>query len=145
MEALDIEVIGINSVVSENIGSRSLEEFQQQMRELAAITATLRATLGVTLDSGGEKVFFTDDRGRIIEDRHFLTAFVRLTAKTSPGLVAVPVFAPASIERLVTEAGGRVPRVPASAGAQGGLPAPPPPQIGADGPGRLPFPAVPPS
>src|SRR5258708_2553721 len=107
MEALDIEVIGINSVVSENIGSRSLEEFQQQMRELAAITATLRATLGVTLDSGGEKVFFTDDRGRVIEDRHFLTAFVRLIAKTTPGLVAVPVFAPAIIEKLVVEAGGR--------------------------------------
>src|SRR5258708_8092116 len=145
MEAFDIEVIGINSVVSENIGSRSLEEFQQQMRELAAITATLRATLGVTLDSGGEKVFFTDDRGRIIEDRHFLTAFVRLTAKTSPGLVAVPVFAPASIERLVTEAGGRVQRVRASAEAQMGLAAREHPQLVADGLGGFIFPRFHPS
>src|SRR5258708_39004995 len=110
MEALDIEVIGINSVVSENIGSRSLEEFQQQMRELAAITATLRASFGVTLDSGGEKVFFTDDRGRIIEDRHFLTAFVSLVAKSNPGLVAVPGCAPAIIEDLVNQAGRRGPR-----------------------------------
>ncbi|MDP9245647.1 MAG: sugar phosphate nucleotidyltransferase, partial [Chloroflexota bacterium] len=111
MEALDVEVIGINSVVSENIGSRSFEEFQQQMRELAAITATLRASFGVTLDQGGEKIFVVDDRGRIIEDRHFLTAFVALMTKSSPGLVAVPVFAPAIIERLVTEAGGKVQRV----------------------------------
>jgi mannose-1-phosphate guanylyltransferase/phosphomannomutase len=145
MEALDVEVIGINSVVSENIGSRSLEEFQQQMRELAAITATLRASFGVTLDSGGEKVFFTDDRGRIIEDRHFLTAFVELVAKTTPGLVAVPVFAPAIIEKLVSDAGGRVQRVRASAEAQMGLAAREHPLLVADGLGGFIFPRFHPS
>src|SRR5438094_198579 len=145
MEALDIEVIGINSVVSENIGSRSMEEFEQQMRELAAITETLRASFGVTLDSGGEKVFVTDDKGRIIEDRHFLTAFVRLIAKTTPGLIAVPVFAPAIIEQLVTEAGGRVQRVRASAEAQMGLAAREHPLLVADGLGGFIFPRFHPS
>src|SRR5438552_16597724 len=110
------------------------------MRELAAITATLRASFGVTLDSGGEKVFFTDDRGRIIEDRHFLTAFVQLVAKTTPGLVAVPVFAPAVIEKLVAEAGGRVQRVRASAEAQMGLAAREHPLLVADGLGGVIFP-----
>ncbi|HEV2249277.1 MAG TPA: sugar phosphate nucleotidyltransferase [Candidatus Limnocylindria bacterium] len=145
MEALDVEVIGINSVVSENIGSRSLEEFQQQMRELAAITATLRASFGVTLDSGGEKIFVADDKGRIVEDRHFLTAFVRLIAQTTPGLVAVPVFAPAIIEQLVTEAGGRVQRVRASAEAQMGLAAREHPLLVADGLGGFIFPRFHPS
>jgi len=118
LAALGVEVIAINAVVSENVGARSLEQFQQEMRELAAITSTLRASFGVTIDAGGEKVFFADDRGRIAEDRHFLTAFISLLARTSPGVIAVPVFAPASIERIVQEHGGRVLRVRASAEAQ---------------------------
>ncbi|MEA2662081.1 MAG: mannose-phosphate guanylyltransferase / phosphomannomutase, partial [Chloroflexota bacterium] len=129
----------------ENIGSRSLEEFQQQMRELAAITATLHASFGVTLDSGGEKIFVTDDKGRIVEDRHFLTAFVRLIAQATPGLIAVPVFAPAVIEQLVTAAGGRVQRVRASAEAQMGLAAREQPLLVADGLGGFIFPRFHPS
>ena len=145
MEALDVEVIGINSVVSENIGSRSFDEFQQQMRELALITSTLNATFGVTLDQGGEKVFIVDDRGRIVEDRHFLTAFVRLIAKTTPGLIAVPVFAPSIIEPLVADTGGRVQRVRASAEAQMGLAAREHPLLVADGLGGFIFPRFHPS
>jgi mannose-1-phosphate guanylyltransferase/phosphomannomutase len=118
LAGLGVEVVAINAVVSENVGARSLEQFQQEMKELAAITSTLRASFGVTIDAGGEKVFFADDRGRIAEDRHFLTAFVALLARTSPGVVAVPVFAPASIERIVQEHGGRALRVRASAEAQ---------------------------
>jgi mannose-1-phosphate guanylyltransferase/phosphomannomutase len=118
LAGLGVEVVAINAVVSENVGARSLEQFQQEMRELAAITSTLRASFGVTVDAGGEKVFFVDDRGRIAEDRHFLTAFISLAARSTPGVVAVPVFAPAAIERIVQEHGGRVLRVRASAEAQ---------------------------
>jgi mannose-1-phosphate guanylyltransferase/phosphomannomutase len=115
------------------------------MRELALMTATLHATFGVTLDQGGEKVFFVDDRGRIIEDRHALTAFARLVAKTTPGLIAVPVFAPAIIEELVAETGGRVQRVRASAEAQMGLAAREHPLLVADGLGGFIFPRFHPS
>ena len=142
---LGVDVIAINAVVSENVGSRTFEEFQQEMRELAAITSTLGASFGVTIDAGGEKVFFVDDRGRIAEDRHFLTAFVTLAARTTPGVVAVPVFAPAAIERLVGEAGGRVVRVRASAEAQMRLAAREHPLVVADGLGGFIFPRFHPS
>jgi mannose-1-phosphate guanylyltransferase/phosphomannomutase len=70
---------------------------------------------------------------------------VRLIAKAAPGLVAVPVFAPAVIERLVTEAGGRVQRVRASAEAQMGLAAREHPLLVADGLGGFIFPRFHPS
>ncbi|MGH2499695.1 MAG: sugar phosphate nucleotidyltransferase, partial [Candidatus Limnocylindria bacterium] len=91
LDALDVEVVAINGVVSENVGSRSFEEFEDEKRQLAAITATLHASFGVIVDAGGEKCFFVDDRGRIIEDRHFLTAFAALSVRAAPGVVAVPV------------------------------------------------------
>ena len=145
LEALDVDVIGINSVVSENIGARSFEEFQEQMRELAAITSTLRASFGVTLDQGGEKVFFVDDRGRIIDDRHFLTAFAGLAAQADPGVVAVPVFAPMAIDGSVAAAGGRIQRVRASAEAQMSFAAREQPNLVADGLGGFIFPRFHPS
>ena len=146
LNALGVEVVAINAVVTENVGARSLEQFQLEMRELASITATLRASFGVTIDAGGEKVFFVDDRGRIAGggegalDRHFLVAFLGLAARTSPGVVAVPVFAPAAIERLVAEAGGRVLRVRNSAEAQMRFAAREHPLIVADGLGGFIFP-----
>jgi mannose-1-phosphate guanylyltransferase/phosphomannomutase len=151
LATLGVDVVAINAVVTENVGSRSLEEFQQEMRELASITSTLRASFGVTIDAGGEKVFFVDDRGRIAgggegaQDRHFLTAFLALAARTSPGVVAVPVFAPAAIERLVGEAGGRVLRVRNSAEAQMRFAAREHPLIVADGLGGFIFPRFHPS
>ncbi|MGH2377934.1 MAG: sugar phosphate nucleotidyltransferase [Candidatus Limnocylindria bacterium] len=145
LNTLGVDVIAINAVVSENVGSRSQDEFQQEMQELAAITSTLRASFGVTIDAGGEKVFVADDRGRIAEDRHFLTAFTAVVARTTPGVIAVPPFAPSSIEELIARAGGRVLRVRASAEAQMRFAAREHPLIVADGLGGFIFPRFHPS
>ena len=145
LSALGIEMIAINGVVSENVGSRSFEEFQEQKRELAAIVSALSASAGVIIDAGGEKAFFVDDRGRITSDMQFLAAFAALSAHVTPGVVAVPVFAPSSIERTVTEAGGRVQRVRASASAQMDIAVREHPLVVADGVGGFIFPRFHPS
>jgi len=145
LNALGIEVVSINGVVSENVGSRSFDEFQDEKRELAAIVATLSASAGVIIDGGGEKVFVVDDRGRITNDMHFLAAFAALSARVTPGVVAVPVYAPSAIERIVGEAGGRVQRVRASAEAQMSLAAREHPLVVGDGVGGFIFPRFHPS
>src|SRR5919198_420800 len=114
---LGCDVIAINATVSETVG-RSFEMFQSQMRELAAITATLRAHFGVSIDAGGEKVFFVDERGRVINDVAFLAVMTRLVIADAPGAtISVPVYAPQVLERVADEAGGRVQRTRASAEA----------------------------
>lgn len=145
LDSLEVEVIALNGVVSENVGSRTFDEFEREKRELAAITATLRASFGVIIDAGGEKVFFVDDRGRIIDDRHFVVAFATLSARAAPGVVAVPAFAPAIVDRLVAAAGGHVQRVRASAEAQMNLAAREHPLLVADGLGGFIFPRFHPS
>ncbi len=117
LEALGCDVIAVNANVSETVG-RSFEMFQAQMRELAAITATLHAHFGVTIDAGGEKTFFVDERGRIINDLAFLALMARLVVADRPGsTVAVPVYAPQVLEQVAQEANGKVQRVRASAEA----------------------------
>src|SRR5881409_2390134 len=145
LNTLGVELISISGVVSENVGSRSFEEFQAEKRELAAIVSTLTASNGVIIDAGGEKAFFVDDRGRITSDMQLLTAYAWLSAQVTPGVVAVPVFAPSSIERIVQEAGGRVQRVRASAEAQMSLAAREHPLLVGDGFGGFIFPRFHPS
>jgi len=139
LNTLGVELVAINGVVSENVGSRSFDEFQDEKRELAAIVATLGASFGVIIDAGGEKVFVVDDKGRITNDMHFLAAFAALSARVTPGVVAVPVYAPSSIERIVGEAGGRVQRVRASAEAQMNIAAREHPLVVGDGVGGFIF------
>src|SRR5712691_4529050 len=145
LNALDVDVVAINGVVSENVGSRSFEEFQEELRQLTVLVPSLGASLGVIIDAGGEKVFVVDDRGRIVNDMHFLTAFIALTVRQAPGVVAVPVYAPSSIERVVAEHGGRVQRVRASAEAQMSLAAREHPLLVGDGVGGFIFPRFHPS
>src|SRR5207248_11748418 len=105
----------------------------------------LGAWLGVIIDAGAEKVFVVDDRGRIVDDMHFLTAFVSLMVRQAPGVVAVPVYAPSSIEQIVASHGGRVQRVRASAEAQMSLAAREHPLLVGDGDGGFIFPRFHPS
>ena len=145
LNTLGIELISINGVVSENVGSRSFDEFQAEKKELAAIVSALGASFGAILDAGGEKMFVVDDKGRITSDMQFLTTFAWLSARVTPGVVAVPVFAPSALERLVQEAGGRVQRVRASASAQMDLAAREHPLVVGDGVGGFIFPRFHPS
>ena len=145
LNRLGIEVVAVNGIVSENIGSRSFEEFQEELRQLAVLVPALGAQLGVIIDAGGEKVFVVDDRGRIVNDMHFLAAFVSLTVRQAPGVVAVHVYAPSSIEEIVAGRGGRVQRVRASAEAQMSLAAREQPLLVGDGVGGFIFPRFHPS
>ena len=145
LNTLGVELISINGVVSENVGSRSFEEFQAEKRELAAIVSSLSASAGVIIDAGGEKAFFVDDRGRITSDMQLLTVYAWLSTQVTPGVVAVPVFAPSSIEEIVQQAGGRVQRVRASASAQMDIAAREHPLVVGDGVGGFIFPRFHPS
>src|SRR5881296_978932 len=145
LNALGVDAVAVNGVVSENIGSRSFEEFQEEQRQLAVLVPALGASLGVIIDAGGEKVFVVDDRGRVVNDMHFLAAFTALSVRSSPGVVAVPVYAPSSIESVVATSGGRVQRVRASAEAQMSLAAREHPLLVGDGFGGFIFPRFHPS
>src|SRR5713226_2290460 len=145
LNTVGVELISINGVVSENVGARDFDEFQAEKSELASIVASLSASLGVIIDAGGEKAFFVDDNGRITSDMQLLTAYAWLSTRVTPGVVAVPVFAPSSLEQIVQDAGGRLQRVRASASAQMDVAAREHPLLVGDGVGGFIFPRFHPS
>ncbi len=142
LHTLGCDVVAIHADVSEKMGGRSFEAFQAQMRELATITSALHARFGVTIDAGGEKVFFADERGDIVNDMAFLALMARLVLEDAAGgVVAVPVYAPQAVEGIAEEVGGHAVRVRASSEAQMAHGAREKPALVADGEGGFIFPA----
>lgn len=94
-------VVALNATLDETKLSRTMEQFDESMRQLALITMSLRAGLGVRLDTGGEKIFAADDRGQVLPGWTLFAAVASLMLRAQPGgKLAVPVNAPRLIDRL---------------------------------------------
>ncbi len=107
--ASQVDVIALNATMDPTRYSRSFEEFEKEMEMLASITATLKADLGVRIDTAGEKIFVVDDRGRTLDGGKLLAAMAELTLRgTKGGIVAAPVNAPSAVETVTKRAGGKM-------------------------------------
>jgi mannose-1-phosphate guanylyltransferase/phosphomannomutase len=104
-----IDVIALNATMDPARYSRTFEEFEHDMEMLASITATLKADLGVRIDTGGEKIFVVDDRGRTLDGGQLLASMAELMLRgTRSATVAVPVNAPSAVETVTKRAGGKL-------------------------------------
>lgn len=112
---LNLDVVELNAHIDDSANSRVQEQFQEGMERLSAITNSLRAAFGARLDTGGERVYFVDDRGRQVDRMKALCAIVALHLKTyGGGIVAVPVTAPSTIEHIARQYGAEVIRTRAN-------------------------------
>lgn len=111
MSRLGVEVVGINAGPDERKISRTHEEFESEMQQLAVITSSLRARLGIRLDAGGEKVFVVDNRGQRIGGWSLLAAVAAMVLQErGAGRIVVPVTAPSLVEWVASRHGGTVVR-----------------------------------
>ena len=103
------EVIALNAGLVEHNLARATQEFDSSMQQLAIITRSLNARLGVRIDTGGEKIFVVDDYGNHVGGWELLAAVALLTLKETPGkAIAVPVSAPNLLDWVAEQTGSRV-------------------------------------
>lgn len=106
---LGCDVIALNSSRDEARFSRTAEEYDRDMTVLASITSTLKADLGVRLDTAGERIYVVDDLGRILEGGKLLAALTDLMTRANPGgIVAAPVTVPSAIEQVAQRNKGQL-------------------------------------
>ncbi|MBF6612800.1 MAG: mannose-1-phosphate guanyltransferase [Chloroflexi bacterium] len=107
---LNADVVAINAVVQEELLYQTPEEFEQGMARLGAITQTLKAGFGVRLDTGGERIYFVDERGQQVNGMTALAAMAELTLSQhgTGGTVAVPVWAPTIFEEIAAKHGAEI-------------------------------------
>ena len=107
--AIGADVIALNATRDPTRYSRTAEEFDRDMQVLASITGTLKADLGVRIDTGGEKIFVVDNRGQLVDGGKLLAAMAELTLRgRGSGTLAVPVTAPSAVEKVAERQHGKV-------------------------------------
>ena len=109
LSGLGIEMVAINAFFD---GAKALTfaaDRARHLEQLANVTTSLRAGLGILLDWRGESLALVDDRGRIVEGSRLLALLTALVAGATPGArIAVPVMAPTAIELVARERGATV-------------------------------------
>ncbi len=106
---LGIEMIALNAFFDNAKVLTFAADRARHLQQLANVTTSLGAALGILLDQDGESLALVDDRGRIIEGSRLLALLTVLVAGVVPGArIAVPVMAPAAIERVAGQYGATV-------------------------------------
>lgn len=141
LDELNCDVVALNSTVDDTKIYRTAQEFEESMELLAAMVPVVGASFGVHLDTGGERIFLVDDRGRRVEGMRALVLMVGLSlAAAGGGTVAVPVSAPLAVEQLAERYGGKVLRTRVSPAALMEVCAELPILVAGDGSGSFIFP-----
>jgi mannose-1-phosphate guanylyltransferase/phosphomannomutase len=109
MSNLGIEMIALNAFFDNAKVLAFARERARHLEQLANVTTSLQASLGILLDQHGERLALVDDRGRTIEGSRLLALLTILVAEEVPGArIAVPVMAPSAIETVAQAYGASV-------------------------------------
>lgn len=106
---LGCEVVSINAFIDERKLAKTKEEFLFSINQLSQIVTTLRADMGVLLDSQGEKIFILDEQGALIsdEDLAYILAFLAIRTQQRKD-VAFPIYMPRVFEEGLRNYGGNI-------------------------------------
>jgi mannose-1-phosphate guanylyltransferase/phosphomannomutase len=114
LNELGFSVIALNAYVDEGRGVQ-VKEKAQALSQLSAIVSSLGAQAGFWLDPSAEAITLVDESGKICNGIELLSLLVALQMKTGQkGVIAVPVQAPSTIEKMVSQKGCQVLRTKSS-------------------------------
>ncbi len=114
LSELGCTVVALNERLDETKMSVPNEMFQHGIDQLAAITATVKADLGLRLDVGGERVWFVSRQGEKFSGTTVAAALAELALRASdrrqPRTLAVMVNQPLLFEEIAARYGAQVRR-----------------------------------
>jgi mannose-1-phosphate guanylyltransferase/phosphomannomutase len=99
------QVVSLNAYIDSRKLSRSREEIEKGMREIAGIMNSLRFDIGFMIDPGSEKISIIDDEGKFIDDNRLLTVVTKMYLMAHPETkkIAVPITASSEIDIIAKE------------------------------------------
>ncbi|MDO9026820.1 MAG: mannose-1-phosphate guanyltransferase [bacterium] len=106
---LGLEVVALNAQLNPAKITKTKEDFERSQAGLAEAVKSLKADIGFLLDSGAERVFLVDGRGRILSGDEALLAVSLLVMKGQAiRSIAVPVTASRVVDELAQKYGVKV-------------------------------------
>lgn len=107
MGELGLEVVALNAFINPAKITKTEKEFNHSLEQLSDITTTLKADIGFLIDTGAEKLFMVDERGRIVSDDLALILIADLVMRSyGKGTIAVPVHVSSVIEEIADKYDG---------------------------------------
>ncbi len=110
---LGCQVVSLNAYLDSSKLTRSEEEFEKALNELARIVTSIRYDVGFMLNPGAERIWVVDERGKFIENNRLLSVVVKLYLEANRNKVkkiAVPITASLEVDMIANEYGVKVVR-----------------------------------
>jgi mannose-1-phosphate guanylyltransferase/phosphomannomutase len=110
---LGIDTISLNAFVDPRQSFYFENRQREATRQLGTIVKSLGADIGILLNSGAEKIIAVSEKGEVIGPGRLLLKVTRLYCEAErPRRIAVPVTAPAGIEKIAEEFDAKIERIP---------------------------------
>jgi mannose-1-phosphate guanylyltransferase/phosphomannomutase len=102
---LDVQIVALNAYLDSRKNTRTKEEFDASLRQLAYVVTSLKYDVGCMLDAGAEKIFIIDEHGSIIDSDRLLTLILKFIVLADKNVtkIAVPISASGEVDIIATE------------------------------------------
>ena len=103
--SLDVQVVALNAYLDNHKITRTKEEFDASLQQLAYVVTSLKYDIGCMLDAGAEKMFIVDEHGSIIDSDRLLVLMLKFFALSNKDAskIAVPISASGEVEIIAAE------------------------------------------
>jgi mannose-1-phosphate guanylyltransferase / phosphomannomutase len=102
---LDVQVVALNAYLDSRKNTRTKEEFEASLQQLAYVVTSLKYDIGCMLDAGAEKMYIVDEHGSLIDSDRLLTLMLKFVALADKNVTkfAVPISASGEVDIIAKE------------------------------------------
>ena len=111
LNELGVETVPLNAYVDPKRMAILQDSFTEELRQMGQIVRALERAVGIRFDVAGEKLFMSDETGKIIPDRLLAATVAMIVMRHRPGcVIAVTMDQSGVFEEMAQEYGARVVR-----------------------------------
>ena len=107
LRELNCTVIPLNAAPAEIVVEQDDPSFRAHLQEIGVITAAVKATLGVFIDTPGERCFIVDETGSVLEHDTAFAVLAEAALGSRPGMVLGPASSSLAFSMIAERLGSR--------------------------------------
>jgi mannose-1-phosphate guanylyltransferase / phosphomannomutase len=107
LQEMNCTVIPLNASPAEVVIEQDDPTFREHLKEMGVIAAAVKAKLGIFIDSPGERCFFVDETGSVLDHDTAFAVLAQLALAGTPGTALGPATASLSFSMIADKLEGR--------------------------------------
>jgi len=107
LQEMNCDVIPLNASPAEIVAEEDEVAFDAHLREIGVIVSAVKAKLGVFIDRPGERCFWIDEQGNVLDHDQGFAVLAQLALAGRPGILLGPASASLAFSLIAEELGSR--------------------------------------